>query len=152
MKPSRRARVENVLKAKCSDRKCRRMNLLRILSYILSHLIFAILCKESNMYYSITLIRKLRLKEYYITAWFTGWVSSSDRTESRSFLLRVQYVFHYHKHLFSIILLTLEYIPLQMPSYSLRIGTSITFSTPTALQLVLQSFTHCYYLHVCLNC
>lgn len=37
-----------------------------IFIYIVSHLIFAILCKESSMYYSITLIRKLRLKEYYI--------------------------------------------------------------------------------------
>lgn len=71
--------------------------------------------------------------------------SNRNRTQSRSFSLRVQYVFHYHKPAFiSIISLSLESIPLQMSSYSLRTGSNTTFSLLLQhFQLLLQSFPHC---------
>lgn len=116
------------------------INLLRVFSYILPHLIFPILYKACSIY--ITVIREFRLKEYFIYIYITAWHrlgSSRNRTQSRSFSLRGQYVFHYHKSAFiSIISLSLEYILLQMFSYSLRTGSNTTFS------LLLQHFNDYY--------
>lgn len=117
LKWGRGARMQNALKVRMF-RPYVWAKQLRIFLY--TYLIFAILWEESMYYFPYT-DEETKTQSIIQFAWFTNWVSGRDQTQIQAFS---EYsVFHYQKAMIiSSIPLSLEYIPLQMSSHSLRTG------------------------------